>query len=144
MVDLRFSVPTLLLDEKLQRRVIRIPAEPRSELLVITTDSPGGLLPGSLNLFQRIAVISEDFNDGRFFSIARQIRLLGYSGRLTLVGEVLPDQFSALQSCGYNDVLVVADLSAEAIDLEQAVSLAGFGAAIAPLPLPEILNGSNA
>jgi uncharacterized protein (DUF934 family) len=80
----------------------------------------------TLNLFERIVVTSNDFNDGRFFSIGRQIRLLGYRGRLTVVGNVLPDQYTALRSCGFDDALICEDFAIGGIVvLDKALALAG-------------------
>ena len=33
------------------------------------------------------------FADGRAFSLAKRLRLLGYTGRIRLKGDVLPDQY---------------------------------------------------
>ena len=144
MPSLKFSVPTLLLDERLEHFQRQVPGEARAEVLVITTDSSDAISGGSLNLFEQIVVVSGDFNDGRFFSIAIQIRQLGYRGRLTLVGDLLPDQFSALQSCGFDEVLVLDDLSETGIiDLERAVSLTRPGGSLTKSPLSEISSGNN-
>jgi uncharacterized protein (DUF934 family) len=97
-----------------------------SAVLVVAADSALEFLAGPLNLFERIVVTSSDFNDGRFFSIGRQIRLLGYSGRLTVVGNVLPDQYTALRSCGFDDALICEDFAIGGIVvLDKALALAG-------------------
>jgi uncharacterized protein (DUF934 family) len=97
-----------------------------SAVLVVAADSALEFLAGPLNLFERIVVTSSDFNDGRFFSIGRQIRLLGYSGRLTVVGNVLPDQYTALRSCGFDDALICKDFAIGGIVvLDKALALAG-------------------
>jgi uncharacterized protein (DUF934 family) len=75
-----------------------------SRVLVIASDSRVENFAGESGGFNRIVVTSSDFNDGRIFSIGRQLRLLGFAGRLTVVGDILPDQFSALISCGFDDV----------------------------------------
>ncbi|MGB5327673.1 MAG: DUF934 domain-containing protein [Gammaproteobacteria bacterium] len=95
-------------------------------VLVVAANSALEFLAGPLNRFERIVVTSGDFNDGRFFSIGRQIRLLGYSGRLTVVGNVLPDQYTALRSCGFDDALICEDSAIDGIVvLDQALALAG-------------------
>jgi uncharacterized protein (DUF934 family) len=40
------------------------------------------------------------FNDGRAYSIARQLRLDGYRGELRATGNVLPDQLQFMQQVG--------------------------------------------
>jgi uncharacterized protein (DUF934 family) len=100
-------------------------------VLVVAANSVLEFLAGPLNRFERIVVTSGDFNDGRFFSIGRQIRLLGYSGRLTVVGNILPDQYTALRSCGFDDVLICEDSAiGGVVVLDQAHALAGVEYAV--------------
>lgn len=76
-----------------------------SKVLVVASNSRVENLAREFSRFDCIVVTSSNFNDGRIFSIGRQLRLLGFAGSLTVVGDVLPDQFSALISCGFDDVL---------------------------------------
>jgi uncharacterized protein (DUF934 family) len=69
----------------------------------------------SQDQFDRILVISRDFNDGRIFSLGRQLRLSGFVGQLTLVGELISDQRSALNACGFDDVITIDNLTDEFI-----------------------------
>lgn len=46
------------------------------------------------------------FVDGRAYSIARQIRQLGYRGELRATGNVLPDQFQFMTQVGFNTFVV--------------------------------------
>ena len=93
-------------------------------ILVVSADSPIELLAGPLSNFDRIVITSIDFNDGRIFSLGRQVRILGYRGILTVVGDILPDQFPSLLSCGFDNVLVISNFAAHGlIDLNQAHSL---------------------
>ncbi len=125
MPDFEFSENTVSLDEwndlddaaKRERFVSRI--------LVVASNSRVENLAGEFSRFDRIVVTSSDFNDGRIFSIGRQLRLLGFTGRLTMVGDILPDQFSALISCGFDDVLSLdTDTIDAVVDLDQSSSLA--------------------
>jgi uncharacterized protein (DUF934 family) len=53
------------------------------------------------------------------------LRLLGFAGRLTVVGDILPDQFSALISCGFDDVLSLYSSTFNGVvDLDHTSSLA--------------------
>jgi uncharacterized protein (DUF934 family) len=93
-------------------------------ILVVSADSPIELLAGPLSNFDRIVITSIDFNDGRIFSLGRQVRLLGYSGILTVVGDILPDQFVSLLSCGFDSVLVISNFAEHGtIDFSQVHSL---------------------
>ena len=96
-------------------------------VLVVATDSTLEFLTGPLNLVERIVIMSDDFNDGRFFSIGRQIRQHGYSRRLTLAGDILPDQYTALRLCGFDDVLILANSStSRVVVLDEAFALTGI------------------
>ena len=125
MPSFQFSENTVSLDEwndfddaaKRHRFVSRV--------LVVASNSRVENLAGEFSRFDRIVVTSSDFNDGRIFSIGRQLRLLEFAGRLTVVGDILPDQFSALISCGFDDVLSLDnDTIDAAVDLDQTSSLA--------------------
>ena len=95
-----------------------------SRVLVVASNSRVENLAAEFSRFDRIVVTSSDFNDGRIFSIGRQLRLLGFAGRLTVVGDILPDQFSALKSCGFDDVLSLdTDTIDAVVDLDQSSSL---------------------
>ena len=96
-----------------------------SRVLVVASNSRVENLAREFSRFEQIVVTSSDFNDGRIFSIGRQLRLLGFAGRLTVVGDILPDQFSALKSCGFDDVLSLdTDTIDAVVDLDQSSSLA--------------------
>lgn len=98
--------------------------ELESGVLVVAAESPLDVLAGPLDSFERIVITSTDFNDGRFFSIARYIRLRAYRGRLTIVGNVLPDQYTALRSCGFDDVLILDNfVIGQVVALDKALPL---------------------
>ncbi len=62
-----------------------------------------------------ITMIRVDFPssaDGRGFSIARQLRLMGYQGRLRARGHVLADQYAMARRCGFDEVEISTDLAA--------------------------------
>ena len=44
------------------------------------------------------------FADGRAFSIAKRLRLRGYTGRIRLKGDVLPDQYAMARRSGIDDI----------------------------------------
>lgn len=62
-----------------------------------------------------IAIIRVDFPsfaDGRGFTIARRLRLMGYSGRLRAKGHVIADQFAMARRSGFDEVEISDDLAA--------------------------------
>jgi len=98
--------------------------ELESGVLFVAADSPLDVLADPLDSFERIVITSTDFNDGRFFSLARYIRLRAYRGRLTIVGNVLPDQYTALRSCGFDDVLSLVNFAiGQVVALDKALPL---------------------
>lgn len=51
-----------------------------------------------------IKISFDSFSDGRVFSIARQLRLMGYKGRLRLSGPLLADQYAMARRVGFDEV----------------------------------------
>lgn len=51
-----------------------------------------------------IAVGFPGFGDGRGFSIARSLRVAGFTGRLRAVGPLIADQFAYALACGFDEV----------------------------------------
>jgi len=125
MPSFDFSENTITLDEwkELNNAVRR--DRFASRVLVVASDSRVEDFADESGSFERIVVTSSDFNDGRIFSIGRQLRLLGFAGPLTVVGDILPDQFSALKSCGFDAVLSLdTDTIDAVVDLDQSSALA--------------------
>lgn len=57
--------------------------------------------------FERIAlirIVSPSHLDGRGFSLARHLRLLGYRGRLRAAGHILADQYAMARRSGFDEV----------------------------------------
>ncbi|MEL6234115.1 MAG: DUF934 domain-containing protein [Pseudomonadota bacterium] len=51
-----------------------------------------------------ISIAFPSFSDGRGFSIAKQLRGIGFRGRLRATGPVIADQFAYLLECGFDEV----------------------------------------
>ena len=51
------------------------------------------------------------FSDGRGFSLARQLRLLGYQGRMRAKGHVLADQYAMARRSGFDEIEIRPDLA---------------------------------
>jgi uncharacterized protein (DUF934 family) len=52
------------------------------------------------------------FSDGRGFSLAQRLRLLGYHGRLRAKGHVLADQYAMARRSGFDEVEIDQELAA--------------------------------
>ena len=52
------------------------------------------------------------FSDGRGFTIARQLRRMGFDGRLRARGHVIADQYAMARRSGFDEVEISAELAA--------------------------------
>lgn len=70
----------------------------------LQSDTDLELLAGRLDAIDLIRVAFPSFADGRGFTIARRLRLMGYQGRLRAKGHVLADQFAMARRAGFDEV----------------------------------------
>ena len=70
------------------------------------------ILRGVLEVIDLIRVDFPSFADGRGFTIARRLRLMGYLGRLRACGPLLADQYAMARRAGFNEVEIPDDLAA--------------------------------
>lgn len=75
------------------------------------TDAPEALLPHLADL-KLIRISFPAFNDGRAFTVARRLRVLGYKGHLRALGPVIADQYPMARRVGFDDVEIPDDLAA--------------------------------
>ncbi|WP_176441026.1 DUF934 domain-containing protein [Oceanicola sp. 22II-s10i] len=71
--------------------------------------------PNTVDLSAAPGLIRVDFPsfaDGRGFTIARQLRLRGYKGRLRAHGHVIADQYAMARRSGFDEVEIAPDLAA--------------------------------
>lgn len=71
--------------------------------------------PQQVRLSPGLQMIRVDFPssaDGRGFTIARQLRLRGFTGRLRARGHVLSDQYAMARRAGFDEVEISDDLAA--------------------------------
>ena len=72
-------------------------------------DLPSDADPDAVALNSTIEMIRIDFPssaDGRGITIARALRLRGYTGRLRAKGHILADQYAMARRCGFDEVEV--------------------------------------
>lgn len=83
---------------------------------VCCVDIPSDADPAGLaNRLSEIDMIRIDFPtsaDGRGFTIARRLRLMGYEGRLRAYGQVIADQYAMARRSGFDEVEIPDDLAA--------------------------------
>lgn len=79
-------------------------------------DLPSDVFPENLgNVIANVEFIRIDFPsaaDGRGFTIARQLRLMGFKGRLRAKGHVLADQYAMARRSGFDEVEISDELAA--------------------------------
>ncbi|MEJ6388211.1 DUF934 domain-containing protein [Gymnodinialimonas ulvae] len=69
-------------------------------------------LAGHLSSLKMIRIDFPTFADGRGFTLARQIRQMGYVGRLRARGHVLADQYAMARRAGFDEVEIDEALAA--------------------------------
>ena len=75
------------------------------------TDDPAAL-DGALDGLRLIRISFPAFNDGRAFTIARRLRMMGYIGTLRALGPVISDQYAMARRTGFDEVEIPDDLAA--------------------------------
>ncbi|MGC1495591.1 MAG: DUF934 domain-containing protein [Sulfitobacter sp.] len=76
---------------------------------------PSDTDPADVDLASGLHLIRIDFPssaDGRGFTIARALRLRGYTGRLRAHGHVLADQYAMARRSGFDEVEVADEIAA--------------------------------
>jgi uncharacterized protein (DUF934 family) len=91
------------------------------------TTAAAGLAP-LLPRAQAIRIRFGGFADGRGLTLGRQLRLMGFAGRMRAAGPLLPDQRAALRGCGFDEVEL------EAGHLARTGGAVGWTAPAAPPP----------
>lgn len=72
--------------------------------LDLASDADIAVLSNRLGGVEMIRVDFPSFADGRGFTIARHLRLSGYTGRLRAKGHVLADQYAMARRSGFDEV----------------------------------------
>ncbi len=78
---------------------------------LVQTDDPTALA-GHLEALTLIRVAFPVFSDGRAFTIARRLRMMGYTGELRARGPVIADQYAMVRRVGFDAVEIPDDLAA--------------------------------
>ncbi|MEQ9257762.1 MAG: DUF934 domain-containing protein [Roseovarius sp.] len=78
----------------------------------LPSDTDPATLMGRLEGIERIRVDFPSFADGRGFTIARQLRLMGYEGRLRAKGHIIADQYAMARRSGFDEVEISEEIAA--------------------------------
>lgn len=87
-------------------------ADTSATALDLPNDTHPATLAGRLDGLTMIRVDFPSAADGRGFSIARQLRLMGYRGRLRARGHVIADQYAMARRAGFDEVEISDALAA--------------------------------
>jgi uncharacterized protein (DUF934 family) len=82
---------------------------------VVALDVPSDTDPAAIKITPSLEMIRVDFPsfaDGRGFTIARMLRLKGYTGRLRARGHIIADQYAMARRTGFDEVEITQDLAA--------------------------------
>jgi len=79
--------------------------------LDLASDANPDDLKGKLADISAIRVDFPSFADGRGFTIAAQLRRLGFTGRLRARGHVIADQYAMARRSGFDEVEISDDLA---------------------------------
>ena len=77
---------------------------------LLQTDDPGALEP-VLGQITTIRVAFPAFNDGRAFTVARRLRMMGYKGQLIAKGPVIADQYAMARRVGFDAVEIPDEIA---------------------------------
>jgi len=77
----------------------------------LASNADPAVLRDKLDGIDLIRVDFPSFSDGRGFTIARRLRLMGFNGRLRAKGHVIADQYAMARRSGFDEVEIGADLA---------------------------------
>ncbi len=97
--DSVFSIEALVADPRKTLRALDLPGETAPDIL-----------RGRLNGVTHIRITIPGFADGRGLTLARQLRRMGFRGRLRACGPLLADQYEMLRRSGFDDVEIPESL----------------------------------
>lgn len=77
----------------------------------LAPDEDPAALEGHLHVIALVRVAFPSFADGRGFTIARQLRRMGYGGRLRARGHIIADQYAMARRSGFDEIEIEASLA---------------------------------
>lgn len=92
----------------------QLPANDGSPAIAVDVPSDADVLifDGRLDAIDLIRVDFPSFADGRGFTIARNLRRMGFAGRLRAKGHVIADQYAMARRSGFDEVEIDEALAA--------------------------------
>ena len=90
----------------------QLPADQAGLAVELASDADPTTLSDHLHAIELIRVNFPEFADGRGFTIARVLRLMGYDGRIRASGHVIADQYAMARRAGFDEVEIDGELAA--------------------------------
>ena len=87
-------------------------ATPDTSAIDVPSDTDPADLKDRLDTLRMVRVDFPSSADGRGFTIARQLRLMGYDGHLRAKGHVIADQYAMARRSGFDEVEISDELAA--------------------------------
>ena len=84
----------------------------------VPSDADPEALGPFLDRLEMVRIEFPSFADGRGFTIARRLRLMGFEGRLRAKGHVISDQYTMARRSGFDEVEIDAALAARQPEAE--------------------------
>ncbi len=72
--------------------------------VAIANDVKASELAPFLDQIELVSIAFPNYGDGRGFSIAKQLRALGFKGTLRASGPLIADQFAFALACGFDEI----------------------------------------
>lgn len=93
--------------------LVALPIDPNATNVAIdlASDTDPAALSGQLDKIDMIRVDFPSSADGRGFTIARRLRLMGFVGRLRAKGHVISDQYAMARRSGFDEVEISDELA---------------------------------
>lgn len=88
------------------------PATQDATALDLPGDTPPEEIEGRFAALTHIRIAIPGFGDGRGLTLARQLRRMGFQGRLRAQGPVIADQYTMLRRSGFDEVEIPDALAA--------------------------------
>lgn len=88
-----------------------LPANDTPCCIDVPSDADPAVLSNRLSKIDMIRVDFPSSADGRGFTIARRLRLMGFAGRLRARGHVIADQYAMARRAGFDEVEISDDLA---------------------------------
>ena len=108
----------IITDAGFSRDTLALPFQPLSANdplphgLDLASDTDLTQLDGRLDGVWAIRIDFPSFADGRGFTLARELRRMGFAGHLRARGHVIADQYAMARRSGFDDVEISDDLAA--------------------------------